>query len=333
MQNKSIQLLMIEDNILDVEIIRELIVDQQWLSITIEHCGTLTDGIKRLQESHSPVDVAMLDLSLPDAKELQCFEQVHQAFPELPLIILSGNTDDSLALEAVQQGAQDYLVKGKFNISLLQSSIFNAIERQKLLLELKDKTQRLQDLSKQLEKSNQTLEQLATVDGLTQVSNRRRFDNVYLAEWKRLSRKQEPLSLIMCDVDYFKAYNDTYGHLQGDDALVQIARAIRRCLKRSTDLAARYGGEEFVVLLPETPLAGAVHIAEEIRRAVNALAIPHQQSPNCNCITLSQGVACISPNSQPIDPDILLQAADKALYQAKAKGRDRVAVDTSLEQS
>lgn len=333
MQGKSIRLLMIEDNVLDVEIVRELLVDARWLSITIEHCETLAAGIERLSDTHPPIDIAFLDLTLTDAHGLKCFDQVHQAFPELPLIILSGNTDDALALEAVQKGAQDYLVKGKFNTKLLQRSIFYAMERQQLLLELKDKTQRLQDLSKQLEKTNQTLEQLAAIDGLTQISNRRQFDNVYLAEWKRLSRKQEPLSLIMCDVDYFKAYNDTYGHLQGDDALVQIAHAIRHCIKRSTDLAARYGGEEFVVLLPETPLAGAVHIAKEIRRTVNALAIPNQQSLNCNCITLSQGIACISPNSQSIDPNILLQAADKALYQAKAKGRDQVAVDTSLGQS
>lgn len=333
MQAKSIRLLMIEDNVLDVEIIRELLIDEPLLSITIEHCDTLSTGIQRLQDSHSSIDVAMLDLSLPDAKELQCFEQVHQAFPELPLIILSGNTDDTLALEAVQQGAQDYLIKGKFNTRLLQSSIFYAIERQKLLLGLKDKTQRLQDLSEQLEKSNQTLERLATMDGLTQVSNRRRFDHVYLAEWKRLSRKQEPLSLIVCDVDFFKVYNDTYGHLQGDDALVQIARAIGRCLKRSADLVARYGGEEFVVLLPETPLAGAAHVAEEIRHSVKALAIPHQQSLNSKQITISLGVACMVPNQQLMGTEVLLQAADKALYQAKVEGRDQVIVDTSLRQS
>lgn len=332
MQTKSIRLLMIEDNVLDVEIVRELLLDARWLSITIEHCATLATGIERLQNSHLPIDVALLDLSLTDAQGLKCFYQVHQAFPELPLIILSGNIDDALALEAVQHGAQDYLVKGKFNSKLLQRSIFYAIERQQLLLELKDKTQRLQDLSKQLEKTNQTLEQLATIDGLTQISNRRQFDQVYLAEWKRLSRKQEPLSLIMCDVDFFKAYNDTYGHLKGDDSLAQIAHAIQHCLKRPADLAARYGGEEFVVLLPETPLEGAIHVAEEIRCSVNSLAIPHRHSSISSQITLSLGVACRTPNSQSVDPDILLQAADKALYKAKAEGRDRVSVDTSLGQ-
>lgn len=333
MQAKSIRLLMIEDNVLDVEIIREVLFDARWLSVTIEHCETLAAGIERLQKSQSPIDIALLDLNLIDAQGLQCFHQVHQTFPELPLIILSGNTDDTLALEAVQKGAQDYLVKGKFNTRLLQSSIYNAIERQKLLLELQDKTQKLQYLSEQLEQSNQTLERLATIDGLTQINNRRHFDNTYLAEWKRLSRKQEPLSLILCDIDYFKAYNDTYGHLKGDDSLVRIARAIENSLKRPADLAARYGGEEFVALLPETPLAGAVHVAEEIRQAVKALAIPHQQSSNSNLITISLGVACIIPNSQSIETEVLIQAADKALYQAKADGRNQVVVDTSLTPS
>ena len=330
MQNTSIRLLMIEDDLQDVEIVRAFLRNEPLLTITIEHCKTLAAGIERLQDNHSPIDVALLDLSLADAQGLRCFEQVHQIFPELPLIILSGNTDDTLALEAVQKGAQDYLVKGHFNSKMIRRSIVYAIERQQLLLELKDKVQQLKHLSEQLEQANQTLKQLATIDGLTQLHNRRQFDQVYLAEWKRLSRKQQPLSLIMCDVDYFKAYNDTYGHLQGDDALVQIARAIKHCLKRPADLAARYGGEEFVALLPDTHLAGAVHVAEEIRRSVQALAISHQQSSNSNQITISLGVACTVPSSHSIDPDILLQAADQALYRAKAEGRDQVSVDLSL---
>ena len=338
MQSRNLRVLMIEDNVLDVEIVQALLIDEQLLTITIEYRETLAAGLERLKDTHTPIDVALLDLSLPDAQGLECFEQVHQVIPGLPLIILSGNTDDSLALEAVQKGAQDYLVKGRFDSKMLQRCISYAIERQQLLLEIKDKTQQLQIMSEQLEKTNQTLEttnqtleQLATIDGLTQLHNRRQFDKVHLAEWKRLSRKQEPLSLIMCDVDDFKAYNDTYGHLKGDDALVRVARAIKHCLKRPADLAARYGGEEFVALLPDTPLAGAVHVAEQIRQSVKALAIPHQQSFNSNHITISLGVACVIPNSQSMEPELLIQAADKALYQAKAEGRDRVSVDQSLD--
>lgn len=337
MQSNGIRLLMIEDDVQDVEIIQPFLNDEPLLTITFEHCQTLAAGIERLKDSHAPIHIALLDLNLPDAQGLQCFEQVHQAFPELPLIILSGNIDNTLAIEAVHKGAQDYLVKGCFDSKLLQRSIFYAIERQQLRLELKDKTQHLQYLSEQLEKTNRTLEtanqaleQLVTIDSLTQISNRRHFEQVFLAEWKRLARNQEPLSLILCDVDCFKAYNDTYGHLKGDNALVQVACAIKRCLKRPADLAARYGGEEFVALLPDTPLAGAVHVAEEIRHSVKALAIPHQQPPNFNCITISLGAASVIPNSQSIETQILLQAADQALYQAKAEGRDQVVEDTSL---
>lgn len=321
MQNRSIQLLMIEDNILDVEIIRELIIDQQRLSITIEHCETLADGIKRLQESQSPIDIAFLDLTLPDAQGLKCFHQVHQAFPKLPLIILSGNIDDALALEAVQQGAQDYLVKGKFNSKLLQRSIFYAMERQKLLLELKDKTQRLQHLSEQLENTNQTLEQLSITDSLTQVNNRRRFDQTFLAEWNRLCRAQEPLSLLMCDADYFKAYNDTYGHQAGDHCLQQVAQVIAQSAKRSADCVARYGGEEFVVLLPQTGLAGAIQVAESIHSKLLQLQLPHTTSPVSNQVTLSIGAACQTPQVE-IAPSLLISEADQALYAAKKQGRN-----------
>ena len=330
MQSTSIRLLMIDDDAQDVEIVRSFLKDEPLLPIICEHSETLAAGIKRLMDSHPPIHVALLDLNLTDAQGLQCFEQVHLTAPDLPLIILSGNTDHTLAIEAVQKGAQDYLVKGHFDSKSLQRSISYAIERQQLLLESKIKTQQLQHLSEQLEKTNQNLAQLATIDGLTQINNRRHFDQIYLAEWKRLARKKEPLSLIMCDVDFFKAYNDTYGHLQGDNVLVQIARTIKHCLKRPADLGARYGGEEFVALLPNTTLTGAVHVAEEIRRSVQALAIPHQKSSNSNRITISLGVACIIPSSQSINPDILLQAADKALYQAKTEGRDRVSVDLSL---
>ena len=332
MQSTSIRLLMIEDNVLDVEIVRELLIDEQLLATTIEHRETLAAGIQRLENSHSPIHVALLDLSLTDAQGLKCFEQVHQSFPELPLIILSGNTDDTLALEAVQKGAQDYLVKGRFDSTLLQRSLFCAIERQKLVLELKDKTRKLLQLSEQLEKVNHNLQQLTMVDGLTQINNRRRFDQVYAKEWKRLCRVQEPLSVIMCDVDSFKAYNDTYGHLQGDNVLMQVARAIKHCLKRPADLAARYGGEEFVVLLPNTLLAGAVQVAEDIRQSVKILAIRHQHSSNADRITLSLGVASMVPSSQS-RAEILLQSADQALYQAKDQGRDRVSANSSVNLS
>ncbi len=178
-------------------------------------------------------------------------------------------------------------------------------------------------LYEQLKAANQELHRLATVDGLTQVANRRHFDEYLLQEWRRLVRNQVPVSLIMCDVDFFKGYNDSYGHLAGDDCLKQVAAAIVRSLKRPGDLAARYGGEEFAVILPYTDAAGAVCVAEEIRARVSGLQIPHGSSAVNSCVTMSLGVATAVPVPQSA-PELLIAAADEALYCAKNGGRDRV---------
>lgn len=179
------------------------------------------------------------------------------------------------------------------------------------------------NLYQQLKAANLELHRLASLDGLTQVANRRCFDESLNVEWRRMAREKMPLSLIMFDLDYFKRYNDTYGHQAGDACLQQVAAAVQAVLKRPADLLARYGGEEFVVILPNTSSEGAVHIAEQIQAAVRGLAIVHESSSISDHVTLSLGVACTHPvpNSSPT---ILIAAADKALYQAKAAGRDRI---------
>jgi len=178
-------------------------------------------------------------------------------------------------------------------------------------------------LYQQLQAANEELQRLASLDGLTQIANRRRFDQYLDAEWQRLKREQVPLSLIFLDVDFFKLYNDTYGHLAGDDCLRQLASAFKSIVKRPADLVARYGGEEFAVILPNTEIQGAVYMAQTIRQAVRNLAIPHAQSSVCDRVTVSLGVASIVPNSE-ISPQDLINAADKALYLAKRQGRDQV---------
>jgi diguanylate cyclase (GGDEF)-like protein len=183
-------------------------------------------------------------------------------------------------------------------------------------------------LFEQLEAANQELQRLASIDGLTQVANRRRFDEYLDAEWRRLGREQKPLSLILCDLDYFKVYNDTYGHLAGDSCLQQVAAVLRQSLKRPADLVARYGGEEFALILPNTDARGAVLVAEAIRQGVRGLEIPHAKSPVSHYVTLSLGVATSVPTPEAI-PDQLIIAADEALYQAKAEGRDRVIITRS----
>ncbi len=167
----------------------------------------------------------------------------------------------------------------------------------------------------------------ARIDGLTQIANRRRFDEYLFQEWRRHIRMQQPLSLLICDVDHFKLYNDGQGHQAGDECLKSVAKAINRCY-RVGDLVARYGGEEFAMVLPQTNRAGAVQVAERVRASVAAAALPHPSSPVCNRVTVSIGVASITPPPQASsDPRALIQQADQHLYLAKKLGRNRVSYE------
>jgi diguanylate cyclase (GGDEF)-like protein len=169
----------------------------------------------------------------------------------------------------------------------------------------------------------QQVQRLASSDSLTQIANRRRFDEYLDQEWQRMAREGAPLSLILCDIDFFKTYNDTYGHQAGDNCLQQVAQAISFAVKRPADLVARYGGEEFAVILPHTDAQGSAQIAEKIRSQVQVLQIAHAGSQVSQYITLSLGVASTVPAYES-SPAVLIAAADKSLYQAKAEGRDRV---------
>lgn len=176
-------------------------------------------------------------------------------------------------------------------------------------------------LYQQLGEANLELSRLAAIDGLTQLANRRRFDEYFNKEWRRLAREQAPLSLILCDIDCFKLYNDTYGHPAGDICLQQVAGAIRGAVRRPADLVARYGGEEFAVILPNTTTAGALRVAQTIRDRLRQLKIPHVGSLVSQYVTLSMGFASLIPTPDTF-PTELISAADEALYHAKAAGRD-----------
>jgi diguanylate cyclase (GGDEF)-like protein len=167
----------------------------------------------------------------------------------------------------------------------------------------------------------------ARIDGLTQIANRRRFDEYLLQEWGRHIRMQQPLSLLICDVDHFKLYNDSRGHQAGDECLKSVAKALNQCY-RAGDLVARYGGEEFAIVLPQTDRAGAVLVAERVREAVAAAALPHAASPVSDRVTVSIGAACITPRPHgPADAGTLVEAADRQLYLAKHLGRNQVSYE------
>ena len=240
------------------------------------------------------------------------------------------------------------VIPGKDEVARLSASVksmvFTLIEQRSLATlnaqleeKVRARTEKLQRLNKQLQQeieerkqieaalfqTNQKLQRLTILDGLTGVANRRRFDQYLTQEWRRMAREKVPLSLILCDVDYFKLYNDTYGHQAGDDCLKQVAQAISRSIKRPADLVARYGGEEFAVILPNTDEDGAICLAEMIREAVKALQIPHRASEVSNRVTLSLGVATVVPLPKT-KPSKLIAIADQRLYLAKKQGRDCV---------
>jgi diguanylate cyclase (GGDEF)-like protein len=180
----------------------------------------------------------------------------------------------------------------------------------------------LQQTNCKLQEANLKLELLSNVDGLTQIANRRRFNHYLLLEWQHHQREQIPLALLLIDIDYFKLYNDFYGHQCGDDCLIQVAQAIAKVPQRVVDLVARYGGEEFAVILPNTNIEGALLVAEAIKQAIANLAIPHKSSLVNDYVTLSLGVVSMIPTAEQ-SLGTLIAHADKALYAAKKQGRNR----------
>ncbi|PZU96297.1 MAG: diguanylate cyclase response regulator [Leptolyngbya sp.] len=184
-------------------------------------------------------------------------------------------------------------------------------------------------LEQQLAADNQILQQLAVQDSLTGIANRRAFDEKLAYEWKLCRREQTPLAVVLCDVDYFKPYNDTYGHISGDQCLRAIAAVLDTVIRRPADLAARYGGEEFALILPKTDLEGALHLLNRLRSTLRARAIVHPKSSVSPYVSLSFGLAVAIPDQQ-LEPEDVLRAADAALYQAKAEGRDRIVVAPAL---
>lgn len=257
----------------------------------------------RMAQEHLP-DLILLDVIMPglDGYAVCARLKSDPRTEEIPVLFLSGlssSEDEALALDA---GAIDFITKPVRPVPVAA--------RVRNQLELKRSRDRLRDLS--------------LLDGLTGVANRRRFDRALESEWRRGRRSRAPLSVILGDVDWFKAYNDGYGHAQGDECLKLIARSFSESLLRPSDLAARYGGEEFVCILPETDAEGALEVAERIRAALKALQLPHEFSPASPFVSVSLGVATVHPDAEPGGSAALMRLADERLYQAKAAGRDRV---------
>lgn len=248
-----------------------------------------------------------------DSIDTKIFEQVH-AFQSLNM----GDDLNSRVHGALKRGGNHRSVercKYDFSMSQIQLNPASGVPQAR--------ERKLRQRIQQLEEDNRELQRLAQRDGLTGISNRRYFDLFLDKELRRAKRETTPLSLILIDIDFFKGYNDTYGHQSGDDCLKRVAGALSDAVNRPGDLVARYGGEEFGVVLANTDSPNALRLAEKLRAEVEALNVPHKASEVSTSITISVGVATTVPEWD-CSPKTLITAADVALYQAKAGGRNRV---------
>ncbi len=265
--------------------------------------------------------LAFLEMSESEAVGKKCYEVTPSSWcktAECPLTkLMRGKTQLELDIERRRKdGVVVPFIYSATPFRGIDGTVIGMVAR------FKDITER-KFAEKMLKEANERLEHLSASDGLTQVANRRCFDQSLEREWNRLRRTRAPLSLIMCDVDFFKLFNDTYGHQGGDDCLKSVAATLSATAHRGGDCVARYGGEEFAVILPSTDEGGALCVAEKIRQAVERLNIAHQKSHVAPCVTLSLGVATVIP-SETGCPENLIACADKALYISKSSGRNRV---------
>lgn len=269
-------------------------------------------------------DLILLDVIMPDLDGFEVARQIRQLEAPgdwTPIIFLSSLGNDKDIERGIAAGGDDYLLKPISEVVL--AAKIRAMQR---ILQMR---QSLLVLTRKLDTANQELTRLTSLDGLTGIANRRHFDEVLAREWRRAMRQGDELSVLMCDIDFFKHFNDSFGHQSGDECLRRIAQTLVSAMDRGGDLLARYGGEEFIAVLPDTSLKGAAHVAEQMRQAVSALGIAHPGTPFAH-VTASFGI--VSAVAMPeTDPQAVIGAADRALYTAKRNGRNRVYQITSFD--
>ncbi|MBP6615889.1 MAG: diguanylate cyclase [Aquabacterium sp.] len=291
---------------------RLLVVDDQPTNIQVlyrvfaDDCQVFmaTSGEQALHTAREEApDVILLDVMMPDMDGYEVCRQLKQdnATRDIPILFVTAHHEAQEEARGLACGAVDFITK----------PIHPAVVRARVHTHLT------------LQRQTEVLKRLVFIDALTHAFNRRYFDERLAEEWGRAQRTGRPLGLILIDVDYFKQFNDVNGHQRGDDALRQVAQALKGTILRPSDVVCRYGGEEFACLLPDTDLDGALQVAQRMKLAVRDLAIGHPASAVAEVLTISAGVAVRTPTSRG-DAAALLALADAQLYRAKAEGRARV---------
>jgi len=314
-----IKILLLEDQPKTVSLFEKLLSTE--LDIELIHLhdpSKLFSEILRINPT-----VVLIHLAIPGVDIPELIRKIKGAplTYNIPIIVFCEENDPALRLEAFYAGAIDYISHKPAKVELVSKLRYHALQYLRQAQTIEELKQLRQKQAK-LKRIALALKELSYLDPLTNIYNRRRFDEVLRIEWRRQCRSARNLSLIMLDIDLFKSYNDIYGHQAGDKCLIKVAQTIKKSTKRAGDLVARYGGEEFVVLLPDTTLTGAVVVAERIRNKIKALNIKHKGNDK-GIVTVSGGVATIVPKKY-IEPEELLFLADKALYLAKQNGRDQI---------
>ncbi|OOV87804.1 hypothetical protein BTA35_0207325 [Oceanospirillum linum] len=295
--NQKQTVLIVDDVPANVKVLASLLKDEY----VVQVANSGQKALSITQGDHPP-DLVLLDIMMPDIDGYDVCRQL-KANPRtsrIPIIFISALDEVSDEAKGLQLGAVDYIAKP------YHPDIVKARVRSHMILKQK----------------SDMLEEMSNIDGLTQVANRRYLDTKLSTEVRRLQRSHKPLGLVMLDIDHFKSFNDNYGHGKGDECLVKVASALRRVVNRPGDIFARYGGEEFIAILPETDPAGVRQIAEEMRKAVESMAVTHEFSPVADVVTVSLGgfSKCITNESA----EMLLAQVDQALYRAKKQGRNQV---------
>ncbi len=289
-----------------------LIVDDTRLNIKImtdilEESYTLlcaTSGRQALEIATSKkIDLILLDVIMPvmDGYEVCKRLKSDPHTQSIPVIFISAMTNVEDETRGLEMGAIDYIFK-PVSPPILKARVRNHIE---------------------LKNCRDIFEKRSLMDGLTGVANRHYFDQIYNQEWRRALRNHYPLSIVFFDIDFFKKYNDYYGHLAGDECLRKVGKALNESIQRAGDLVARYGGEEFIVVLPLTSQVDAAKVGERVRKNINDLMVRHHMSEVSEYVTVSVGVATVIPDND-MASESLIARADVALYQAKKKGRNMV---------